>query len=167
MAESISPGESNAGAGVTGEQEFEVRKVYLKDISFESPSAPDIFTREWQPVVDVQLFTDAMRFSPADFEVTVTGTITAKSEVDDVTAFLAEVQVAGIFTITGLTEPELAPVLGSYCPSILFPYMREMVSDLSVRGGFPQVVLSPINFDAMYERSRAEGGAPSLEVPTG
>jgi len=167
MAESVSLGGSEAGSNMPDEANFQVLKVYLKDISFESPSAPDIFTREWQPVVDVQLFSDALRFSPSKFEVTVTGTITAKVDGDEATAFLAEIQVAGIFVITGLTETEITPILGSYCPSILFPYLREMVSDLSVRGGFPQIVLAPVNFDALYASRQAEGSAPALEVPTG
>ena len=164
MAESISPGGSDADANMPTGSDFQIRKLYLKDVSFESPSAPQIFTRSWEPAIDMQLFTDAMRFSPADFEVTLTGTITAKA--DEETAFLAEVQVAGIFTVTGLTEEELSPILGSYCPSILFPYLREMVSDLSVRGGFPQVILSPVNFDVLYQQHLEQGNAPALEIPS-
>lgn len=155
MAESTTPsapgapGAGEAEAAMPEGSDFQIRKLYIKDISFESPSAPHIFTRQWQPAIELQLHTDAMRFSPADFEVTLTGTVTAKA--DEETAFLAEVQVAGIFTVTGMTEEELRPILGSYCPSILFPYLREVVSDLSVRGGFPQVVLAPVNFDVLYQ----------------
>lgn len=149
MAEDITAAGTNAAAGLPDGADFSIKKLYVKDVSFESPGAPQIFTRQWQPGIELQLHTDAMRFSPADYEVTLTGTVTAKADADE-TAFLAEVQVAGIFAVTGLTEEELAPVLAIYCPSILFPFVREVVADLSVRGGFPQVVLAPVNFDALY-----------------
>ena len=147
MAESESQDAGTGAAGMPEGSDFQIRKLYVKDISFESPAAPEIFTRQWQPTIELQLHTDAKRFTASEYEVTLTGTVTGKA--DEETAFLAEVQIAGIFTITGVTDEELGPLLGSFCPGVLFPYLREVMSDLSVRGGFPQVVLAPVNFDSL------------------
>lgn len=130
--------------------EFTIKKIYCKDISFEAPNSPAIFQADWQPNADVHMRTDARKLSPGDYEVTLVVTVTVK--LGDTTAFLAEVQHAGIFGITGLASDEMGPTLGSYCPSILFPYSREMVSDLVTRGGFPQFILAPVNFEALYAK---------------
>ncbi|MCP5149354.1 MAG: protein-export chaperone SecB [Ectothiorhodospiraceae bacterium] len=147
-----------AGAGRPSGAEFTIKKIYVKDVSFESPTSPEIFTVPWQPELDLQMHTGASRFGPADYEVTLNATATVK--VGERTAFLAEVQIGGVFGITGVPESDLAPLLGTYCPTILFPYLREVVSDLAVRGGFPQMLLQPVNFDALYQQHLAqEGGA--------
>lgn len=130
--------------------EFTIKKIYCKDISFETPNSPAIFQADWKPNADVHMRTDAKKLSAGEYEVTLVVTVTVI--LGETTAFLAEVQHAGIFGITGLTSDEMGPTLGSYCPSILFPYSREMVSDLVTRGGFPQFILAPVNFEALYAK---------------
>jgi len=136
---------------------FTIRKIYTKDVSFETPNSPEMFSLEWTPNADVNLRTEVRQIAPGEYDIILA--ITATVTIGDKTAFLAEVQQAGIFGITGLTTDEMAPVLGAYCPSVLYPYAREMVSELVVRGGFPPFLLSPVNFDALYEHNRAEQAA--------
>jgi preprotein translocase subunit SecB len=163
MVENVKAG-GTAYARTPPSGEFAIRKIYVKDISFETPVSPGIFMVEWAPDADVNLRTSAAQMEPGDFEVTLT--ITATVKVGEHTAFLAEVQQAGIFRIVGVTEEELKAVVGVYCPSILYPYAREVVSDLVVRGGFPPFLLSPVNFDALYEQQHAgEGAGASEEIP--
>lgn len=127
---------------------FQIQKIYTKDISFESPSSPAIFTQEFQPELDVDLKVDTKAVSEGVYQAAVRVTVTTK--VNDAVAFLCEVEQAGIFTIAGFNEDELAYLLGSQCPAALYPYVREVVSDLVVRGGFPQLLLEPVNFDSMF-----------------
>lgn len=137
---------------------FEIKKVYTKDMSLETPNSPQVFTVEWNPDVNVQLHTDANKLDEQFFEVTLTVTVTTKLE--ERTAYLVEVQQAGIFQLAGIGDDDLGPVLGSMCPGILFPYAREAVSDLITRAGFQPMLLTPVNFDAMYYQhvmSQAEG----------
>lgn len=143
----------------TGEIQFAIQKIYVRDFSFESPNAPTVFGHEWRPQVELNLHSDAKRVADDTYEVILRVTATVK--VAEETAFLVEVQQAGIFRIIGLTEEQLRPTLGSACPNILFPYAREAVSDVTTRGGFPQFLLAPVNFDALYMRhlQEAEKGA--------
>lgn len=134
-------------------QQFNIGKVYLKDTSFETPNTPQIFQQEWQPQVNVELGTSAQKFADKAYEVVLTVTVTNK--LGDKTAYLCEVKQAGIFHIDGFDEQTLRGLLGSYCPGILFPYAREAVSDLVSKGGFPQMVLGPVNFDALYQQKLA------------
>lgn len=128
---------------------FGVQKVYVKDISFEAPNTPAIFTEQkWEPEVNIQLNTRVENVGPQVHEVVLTVTVTAK--VGDKTAYLAEVQQAGIFEVDGFDQTQMGHLLGSYCPNILFPYVREAISDLVTRGGFPQMLLAPVNFDLIY-----------------
>lgn len=136
------------------EQQFHVQKVYLKDASFETPNSPGIFTNEWNPSINVELNTRGERVGDDVMEVVVTVTVTAK--IEETTAYLCEVQQAGIFTVSGIEGENLNALLGSYCPQILFPYAREAVSDLVAKGGFPQMLLAPMNFDALYAQQRAQ-----------
>ncbi|NKC16951.1 MAG: protein-export chaperone SecB [Gammaproteobacteria bacterium] len=142
------------GSAEDGEPQFDINKVYTKDLSFETPNSPDIFRVDWQPDVNINLSTEAAHLDGLLFEVVLAVTVTAK--VAEQTAFLVEVQQAGIFTIAGVPDDEMGQVLSSLCPGILFPYAREVVSDLVVRGGFPQVVLTPVNFDALYYKHTLE-----------
>lgn len=145
--------------------EFSIRKLYVKDVSFETPNTPAIFSTEWRPDTDVNLRTAVLQLEPGEFEVTLAVTLTVT--VGERTAFIAEVHQAGMFVIVGLTRQELESVVGAYCPSILYPYARELVTSLVSRGGFPPFVLSPVNFDALLEQQRAEraaGGAPSPDT---
>lgn len=134
---------------------LQLQRIYVKDISFESPGAPEIFTQEWQPKMNVQLNNGARRLGEGnEYEVEVTVTLTA--ELNGKTAYLAEAKQAGIFTIIGIEGDELENVLGAYCPNMLFPYARETLSSLVVKGSFPAFPLQPINFDALFAQAKAK-----------
>ncbi len=137
-----------------GDKQFAIQKIYLKDVSFETPNSPDIFTKEWQPEINLNLTSDAKQIGDNVYEVVVSLTVTAK--LGDQTAYLCEVQQAGIFTMGGFTEEETSPMLGAFCPNILYPYAREAISSLVRKGGFPQLELAPINFDALYAQKVQE-----------
>jgi preprotein translocase subunit SecB len=128
--------------------ELAIQRIYIKDISFETPNSPEIFTGDWKPNMDINLGTETKKLSDNVFEVVLKVTVTVKSE--DQTAFLAEVHQAGIFLIKGLEDSQLAPVFGITCPNILFPFVREAIADLVNKGSFPQLILSPINFEALF-----------------
>ena len=135
-------------SGEQNTQQFQIQKIYIKDLSFESPNAPEMFTESLQPKIDFDLQTEAKKLTDDFFDVTLQVTATAKH--NEKTAFLVEVKQAGIFNITGFPDDQLSHMLGSFCPNILFPYARESVSDLVTRGGFPPLLLAPVNFDALY-----------------
>ena len=131
------------------QQQFAIQKIYLKDVSFESPNAPAVFQdAEWKPEINVQLNTEGKTIAEGIHEVTLTVTVTAKKE--DKTAFLVEVKQSGIFQLTGFEQDQLGGMLGAYCPEVLFPFAREAIADLVAKGGFPQLLLSPVNFNALY-----------------
>ncbi len=132
----------------TEEREFAIQRLYLKDLSFETPEAPTIFKKQWQPELNLDLQTTSSVLEENVYEVILAATVTVASETK--TAFLVEVKYAGIFTIAKFPEEQLGALLGSVCPSILFPYLREIVSDTVNRGSFPQLILAPVNFDALY-----------------
>lgn len=134
----------------TVEKLFSIQKLYTKDLSFETPNAPSIFREKWEPAVDFNLGTNVNKLDETVFEVTLTVTITVKT--GETTAYLVEVNQAGIFTMENFGEQEMGPLLGSFCPNILFPYAREVISDLVTKGGFPQLLLAPVNFDALYNQ---------------
>jgi preprotein translocase subunit SecB len=139
------------------QQQFSVQRIYSKDVSFESPGTPDVFRKQWQPKVNVDLNTKSNAIDEqGNFEVVLTITLTAKQ--DDDTAFLVEVQQAGIFFIAGFDEEQLRRLLGTAAPSILFPYARESIDALVVKGGFPAIMLAPVNFDALYQQAVAQQG---------
>ena len=137
-----------AEENLTEEKQFSIQKIHTKDISFETPNSPKIFTEEWKPTVDFNLGTNAESLEDALFEIALTVTVTVKC--GETVAYLVEVTQAGIFSLAGFDEDEIGPMLGSFCPNILFPYAREVVSDLVAKGGFPQLLLAPVNFDALY-----------------
>lgn len=143
--------------------QFNIQRIYIKDVSFETPNSPAIFQNEWQPEVKLDLDTRSNKLSEEVFEVVLSLTVTAKNGKE--TAFLCEVQQAGIFSISGLTEPQLAHSLGAYCPNILFPYARELVGSLVNRGTFPQLNLAPVNFDALFAQYVQQRQSPSEEKP--
>ncbi len=130
------------------DKQFAIQRIFIKDVSFETPNSPQIFTEKWEPKVEFNLASNARPLQDNFYEVALTTTITVK--VEDKTAYLAEVTQAGIFLLTGFEEEEIGPMLGSYCPNVLFPYAREAVSDLVTKGGFPPMLLAPVNFDALY-----------------
>ncbi len=147
----------------TPEKQFSIQKIYTKDISFESPATPNVFTEKWEPAVDFNLGTNATPLQDSMVEVTLTITVTVKT--GDTTAYLVEVTQAGIFSLAGFSDQEMAPMVGSFCPNILFPYAREVVSDLVAKGGFPQLLLAPVNFDALYQQHLQQAQqAPSSDA---
>ncbi|MFV2060587.1 MAG: protein-export chaperone SecB [Gammaproteobacteria bacterium] len=135
----------------TPEQQLVIQKIYTKDISFESPNTPAVFLKEWKPEVNMELNTNANKTDNKEiFEIVLTITITVKIESE--TIYLTEVHQAGLFTVSGFNDTDLNAILGSFCPNALFPYAREAISDLVTRGGFPQLLLAPVNFDALYQQ---------------
>ncbi len=136
------------------ERIYTIQRIYTKDISFETPNSPDVFVTEWKPEVQLNVATNANKIQNDTFEVILTLTITVKS--GEKTAYLIEVQQAGIFIISGFNAQEMGPIIGVACPSNLFPYAREVVSDLVSKGSFPQMVLQPINFEQMYQQHMQE-----------
>lgn len=139
-----------------------LQKMYIKDASLEVPLAPQIFTRNWQPTMDVQVNTQINAIAQDTYNVVLSVTVTAKLEAD--VGFLVEVHQAGIFTVSGFADQnEIGAILGGYCPGLLFPFARQAVAELVQQGGFPQLLLQPINFDALYlehqNRARTEQAA--------
>jgi preprotein translocase subunit SecB len=138
------------------EKQFVVHRIYTKDVSYESPNSPDIFRQEWKPNHELNLNTKVNKLAADAFEVVLSVTVTTK--IVDKTALIAEVHLAGLFGVRGFPEPELGPLLGAYCPNLLFPYAREVVSDLVTKGSFPQLVLQPVNFDALFAQHQRTAG---------
>ncbi len=141
-------------------QQFSVQRIYTKDLSFESPATPEVFKKQWQPKVAVDLNTKSETIDQeGNFEVVLSITITAR--IDEAIAFLIEVQQAGIFFIKGFEGEELRRILGTAAPNILFPYARETIDTICVKGAFPAIMLAPVNFDAVYQQAlvQAQGAA--------
>ena len=138
-----------------------LQRIYLKDASLEVPLAPQVFARQWNPNLDVQVGSGASALGNDLYQVLLTVTATAKLGED--VGFLAEVHQAGIFQVTGFTEGEMPALLSAYCPNLVFPFAREAVAELVQRAGFPPLLLQPINFDALFAehvaRARAEAAA--------
>jgi preprotein translocase subunit SecB len=135
---------------------FNIEKLYVKDLSLEIPHAPEVFLEREQPQIELQLRTEANDVDEGVFEVTVVVTVTAKLAETGKVLFLIEAKQAGIFQVRNLPPPEQETVLGVVCPNILYPYLREVVSDVSVRAGFAPVLLNPINFEALYAQQKQE-----------
>jgi preprotein translocase subunit SecB len=149
--------ETPANKPATDAPSFEIQRIYVKDLSYEAPNTPHTFTEEWKPEVQLNLETKSSRIQDNVHEVilSVTATVTSSKKP----AFLVEVHQAGIFMVNGFPSEQLHQMLGSFCPNILFPYAREVISDLVVRGGFPQLILAPVNFDALYQQHLEEQGS--------
>lgn len=145
-----------ADNGATGDEQrmYSLQRMYLKDVSFESPNSPEIFLGEWRPKINMNLASTSKRIDEELHEVVLT--ITVEARQDDKTAFLIELQQAGIFIAKGFKPDELHQILGLNCPQNLFPFAREAVASLTMNGGFPQVLLQPINFEALYRKNLEE-----------
>lgn len=143
---------------------FNIEKLYVKDLSLEIPHAPGVFLEREQPQIELQLHTQAASVDEGVFEVTVTVTVTAKLAEKDKVMFLIEAKQAGIFQLRNLPPEEQETVLGVVCPNILYPYLREVVSDVAVRAGFAPVLLNPINFEALYQQQKQQrvDAAPAI-----
>lgn len=136
------------------EQQFIIQRIYIKDVSFEAPNSPAVFTQEWHPDTNLDLNTHVNTLGNNNYEVELLITITVKS--NEQTAFLVEVKQAGVFFIQGYAAEQLNHLLAAYCPNILFPYAREVIAGMVSKGSFPELHLSPINFDALYARRLQE-----------
>lgn len=160
----------NQAAPQQQEVQFNMQRIYTKDISFETPNSPGVFQNEWKPEIKLDIDTRTAELGEGLYEVTLAVTVTATNSGE--TAFLCEVQQAGIFAIGDMPDNSKAHMLGSYCPNLLFPYARETVSNLVNRGTFPALNLAPVNFDAIFaqyvQKRQAEqaaaGQAPKLDA---
>lgn len=145
------------------EKRLTIGKIYLKDFSFESPQAPEVFKQtDWQPQTDLNLRSSHTDLGNDQHEIVLTITVEAKGE--DKTLFLVELQQAGIFEIGGYEGEELGAIVGSFCPNMLFPYARESIASLIQKGGFPEFILQPINFDALYMQAKEQKAAAQEEA---
>jgi preprotein translocase subunit SecB len=137
------------------EKRISIAKIYVKDFSFESPQAPQVFkSGEWSPKTDLNLRSAHTPVEDNHHEVVLTITVEAKDK--DNSVFLIELHQAGLFEIAGYEDEEFKAIIGSFCPNILFPYARESIASIVQKGGFPEFVLQPINFDALYMQSRKQ-----------
>jgi preprotein translocase subunit SecB len=142
---------------------FQIEKIYVKDVSLEIPGAPQVFLEAQGPQLEIQVKNESAQFAEGLYEVKVTVTVTAKA--GERTLFLAEAAQAGIFTVRGVPPADLEPLLAVACPTILYPYARETISDLITRGGFPPVLLAPVSFEALYaQRKQQAAGGPRIEL---
>ncbi len=142
------------------QKNFVIQKLYVKDASFESPNAPAVFSEDdWAPEINVQLNTESNPLADNVVEVVLKITVTATH--DKKTAFLVELHQAGVFTLEGFGDEEKAGMLGSYCPNVLFPFAREAINDMVGKGGFPQLLLAPVNFDALYAQHMQQQQQPA------
>ena len=140
---------------------FQIEKVYVRDLSLEIPNAPQVYAEQVQPQIDVHIESGESRFQQDFYEVTLSVTVTARA--GERVIFLAEAVQAGIFTLRNVPETDLGPLLGIACPTVLFPYLRETISDVITRGGFPPLLLAPISFEQLYlqrMQQREQGGSP-------
>jgi preprotein translocase subunit SecB len=156
-----------AATGNTRTGQFAVQKIYIKDISFETPHSPQIFAEEWAPRVNMQLSSEASSIHDDLNEVVLTVTLTVM--LGEKTAYLVEAHIAGIFLIKDFPDKMIEQMAATICPNILFPFARELVCDLVTRGGFPQLLLAPVNFEALYAQQKkqnamdADGSTPAPE----
>lgn len=132
------------------EGQFIPQKIYIKDLSFETPNSPQIFTEEWQPMVNMDLSSKAKLIGNKLYEVVLSLTLTVSTQ--EKVAYLVEAHQAGIFHIEGFTEFLIERIVATNCPNILFPFAREHVADIIIRGGFPQLLLAPVNFEVLYQQ---------------
>ena len=143
---------------------FQIQRIYLKDLSLEQPNSPQILLEQGQPQVEINLTLGAAPIGEAMYEVTVMATVTTK--LNDKTLFLVEAKQGGIFEIRNIPEEQLKQILGIACPGIVYPSLRAIVSDICTRAGFPPVVLSEVNFQAMYEAQQAQALAQGAGAVT-
>ncbi len=156
----------NGGDKGAAGPEFGIKGIYIRDLSFEAPHPPEPAAADWQPEVKFELNTQARKIDGDDFEVILKLTVTVKQEKK--VAFIAEAQQGGMFTLRGFSDEQRGQMLGSFCPNTLYPYARELVSNLATRGGYPPLYLAPVNFDALYQdhlnRVKQAGGGQASEA---
>ncbi|PAV26581.1 protein translocase subunit secB [Tamilnaduibacter salinus] len=144
-----------AAAGNEQNQEnqpqFALQRIYIKDLSFESPNSPTVFQEQWKPQVNLDLNTSHTQISENQYEVVLSLTLTAKAE--EQVAYIVEIQQAGVFMVKNIEGAQLGQMLGAYCPNVLFPYARESIDNIVNKGSFPALMLAPVNFDAIYQQA--------------
>jgi preprotein translocase subunit SecB len=157
---------SSDTGGAQAQAQLRLERIYLKDASFESPRSPVVFTETWKPEFSLDINTKTGRLDDERFEVVLCATLEA-SGPDDKTVYIVEIQQAGIFALANVPEERLQQVLGTICPTTLFPYVRETVDNMVVKGGFPAVHLAPVNFDALFAEAvrQQQAGAQSGGAP--
>jgi len=133
---------------------FSIQKIYLKDLSFEAPNSPEMFAGNWQPDANIEMNTSFEKLDDVHYEVVLRLTLTAKNT--DKVAFIAEIKQAGIFALVNIEEAQVEPILLSYCPSTLFPYARDAIATVVFKGSFPELNLTPVNFEALYLQSKQQ-----------
>lgn len=149
------------------EKRLSVVKIYVKDFSFESPQAPNVFNaKEWAPNTNLNLRSAHSPVSDTFHEVVLTITVEAKEKDGDKAIFLVELQQAGVFDISGYEKEEMGVLIGSFCPGVLYPYAREAIAGIIQKGGFPEFVLQPINFEALYAQSLEQQQAEAAAAET-
>ena len=156
---------TEAGANIKTGQ-FALQKIYVKDISFETPHSPRIFTEEWAPAVNMQLASEAVHINNELTEIVLSVTVT--TTLKEKTAYLVEAHIAGVFMFKGFPQSVVEHMAATVCPNILFPFARELVCDLVTRGGFPQLLLAPVNFEALYaQQKQQQNAAPAAKDGAG
>ncbi|ERP91962.1 preprotein translocase subunit SecB [Marinobacter sp. ES-1] len=157
-----------AGNENQNQPQFALQRIYVKDLSFESPNSPLVFQEQWKPQVNLDLNTAHNKLSDNQYEVVLSLTVTAK--VGEKVAYIVEIQQAGVFLVAGIEGAQLGQMLGAYCPNILFPYAREAIDATVNRGSFPALMLAPVNFDAIYaqalKRKQEEAAGEAKEEQT-
>ena len=156
-----------AGSENQNQPQFALQRIYVKDLSFESPNSPLVFQEQWKPEVNLDLNTSHSKVSDNQYEVVLSMTVTSK--VGEKVAYIVEIQQAGVFMVQGIEGAQLGQMLGAYCPTILFPYAREAIDGVVNKGSFPALMLAPVNFDAIYaqalKRKQEEGASETKEEP--
>jgi preprotein translocase subunit SecB len=148
----------------TQQEQFGIQNLYVKDISFETPQSPQIFMEDWKPKMEYEISNNINHLEENYFEVVLNITVTVK--VEEKTAFLVEVHQAGIFVLSGFAQDHLNYMLNTYCPTILYPYARELISNLVTRGGFQPLLLAPVNFEALYAEQQQQQQAQAEPTTT-
>nr|MBS0349914.1 protein-export chaperone SecB [Pseudomonadota bacterium] len=146
--------QQNQNTEQQNQRQFAIQRIYVKDMSLEVPNSPKVFLENWEPEMNMDIGTKADPIEQHTYEVVLSLTVTVK--IKNTVAFLIEIKQAGIFTLQNFPEEHMRPMLGAFCPNILYPYARATVTDLVIRAGFPQLYLAPVNFDAFYEQHERE-----------
>ena len=149
-------------AATNADKQILIQKLYMKDASFEAPNTPAVYSKEWHPSINLNIQTRNTLVTEDLHEVVLI--VTAEAKLEDETAFIVEIQQAGLFMIKGFSEEESRQIIGAYCPNLLFPFAREAVTDFVGKGGFPGLLLQPINFDALYLQQMQEMAQASEEA---
>ncbi|MCG6968032.1 MAG: protein-export chaperone SecB [Chromatiaceae bacterium] len=147
------------------QRQFMVQRIYTKDISFEAPNTPQIFQENWSPEINVGLGSEVHKLENASVELVMSVNVEAKHQGK--TVFMVEVKQAGLFHVQGFNDDEADALMGIAAPNVLFPYAREVISDLVTRGSFPQFVLQPVNFEALYTQQRQAKAAQAATAESG